>query len=229
MPVGVFHGQDVERENTGEERGRRRKLPGRFWKRRKHRKASCPGMGLRREKVMREEKDSIFMLFHQIYNLAKYYGIQELKSAGLNPGQAGILCVLQKEEGISQKELSRGLGITAPSVTAALKKLEAEGYIIKEGDGEDLRITRILLSEKGREKAKLLKNANEAIEDAICKGLPAKDKELLQEMLIHIRGNLMESKEFQGMSVESVMYRVHGETEGKGCKSATEKKSRDGR
>lgn len=173
---------------------------------------------------MREERDSIFMLFHQIHNLAKYYGMQELKSVRLNPGQVGILCVLQKEEGISQKDLSKRLGITAPSVTAALKKLETAGYITKEGDGEDLRITRILLSEKGREQGKLLKNANKKIEDAICKGILPQDKELLQNMLIRIRRNLMETKEFQGMSVESVMYHVQGDA---GCRECGPEKSRN--
>lgn len=173
---------------------------------------------------MREEKDSIFMLFHQIHNLAKYYGMQELKSARLNPGQLGILCVLQEEEGISQKALSKKLGITAPSVTVALKKLERADYITKEGDGEDLRITRILLSEKGREQANLLKKASQKIEDRICEGILPQDKELLQKMLIRIRKNLLETKEFQGMSVESVMYRMR---EGAGCRGCSSKKDRN--
>ena len=65
--------------------------------------------------------ESGFMLIQQVAHLAKYQTLKEMESCGLKPNQAGILVVLRSEGGLSQKELAKRMGVTPPSMTAALK------------------------------------------------------------------------------------------------------------
>ena len=71
--------------------------------------------------------ESSFMLIHQVAHLAKYQTLKEMESCGLKPNQAGILFVLRSEGGLSQRELAKRMGVTPPSMTVALKKMEKQG------------------------------------------------------------------------------------------------------
>lgn len=81
--------------------------------------------------------ESGFMLIQQVAHLAKYQTLKEMESCGLKPNQAGILVVLRSEGGLSQKELAKRMGVTPPSMTAALKKMEKQGYVLREQDEKD--------------------------------------------------------------------------------------------
>ena len=76
------------------------------------------------ETVNNKRMESGFMLIQQVAHLTKYQTLKEMESCGLKPNQAGILVVLRSEGGLSQKELAKRMGVTPPSMTAALKKME---------------------------------------------------------------------------------------------------------
>ena len=99
---------------------------------------------------MQDTKDvSVFILLFQIQHLSRYHAMKRLEELELKPGQAGILFTLNVEGVLSQRQLAEKIGITPPSMTVALRKLEERGYVLKEPDGRDQRIIRIRLSEKG--------------------------------------------------------------------------------
>lgn len=101
---------------------------------------------------------SVFLLLHQILHLSKYQAMKRMEALDLKPSQAGILFLLNKNEGISQRELAEKIGITPPSMTVALKKLESREYILRKPDQEDQRIVRIYLKEKGIQCVEALEN-----------------------------------------------------------------------
>lgn len=82
--------------------------------------------------------ESGFMLIQQVAHLAKYQTLKEMESCGLKPNQAGILVVLRSEGGLSQKELAKRMGVTPPSMTAALKKMRENVLRYKEFQGMDM-------------------------------------------------------------------------------------------
>ena len=95
--------------------------------------------------------ESIMIILHQLMHLSEYQAMRGLEQMDLKPGQAGILFWLGREGELSQRRLAEKLGITPPSVTTALRKLEAKGLIGKEVDPADQRIQRIDLTEAGKE------------------------------------------------------------------------------
>ena len=89
------------------------------------------------------------MILQQLLHLTKYQAIHLLEHFDLNPGQAGILFTLSHRGNLTQRELAARIGITPPSMTVALRKMEEKGYVIKQPDELDQRKIRIHLTEKG--------------------------------------------------------------------------------
>lgn len=151
------------------------------------------------------EDTSIFWLLHQIVHLSKYQAMKRMEAFELKPGQAGILFILNCNGGLSQRELAQKLGITPPSMTVALRKMEKLGYITKEPDPLDQRIIRIQIAEKGKECIQNLKGVMDNMENVLYQGMSQEERLLLRRLLLEIRTNLLEGNGFKGMDMETIM------------------------
>ncbi|MEI3210533.1 MAG: MarR family transcriptional regulator [Lachnospiraceae bacterium] len=81
--------------------------------------------------------ESGFMLIQQVAHLVKYQAMREMESFHLKPNQVGIMFILRSEGELSQRELAKLIGITPPSMTVALRKLEKQGYVQRKVDEKD--------------------------------------------------------------------------------------------
>lgn len=68
-----------------------------------------------------------------------------MEELDIKPSQAGILFSLKCWGEQSQRQLAQRVGITPPSMTVALRKMEEKGYVSRKTDEKDQRITRIQL------------------------------------------------------------------------------------
>lgn len=73
---------------------------------------------------------------------------------GGHPAQAGCLWALAHQDGITQRQLAEQLHIAPATVTAMVQRLEREGAVERWTDADDQRLTRIRLTEAGREQAR---------------------------------------------------------------------------
>ena len=78
--------------------------------------------------------------------LTRKYGKYNIGS-----GQYMFLIQLYANDGLNQEELSSRLNIDKGTTARAIKKLEDEGYVIRETDEEDKRAYKIFLTEKAKE------------------------------------------------------------------------------
>jgi DNA-binding MarR family transcriptional regulator len=69
---------------------------------------------------------------------------------GLSPGQEHLLGELWREDGLSQRELVERLGIEQSTVAKTVRRLEAGGFVRREPDADDRRVSRVRLTEPGR-------------------------------------------------------------------------------
>ncbi len=148
---------------------------------------------------------TVFILLDQISHLSKYCAMKKMESMDLKPGQAGILFILNKEGGMSQKHLAQKMGITPPSMTVALRKLEAGGYVEKEPDKSDQRILQVRLTEKGRACIAMLRSITDEMEELLFRNLSREEQLLVKRLLLEMRNNLIGNKEFKGMDMHSAM------------------------
>ena len=145
------------------------------------------------------------MLFHQLANLTRYHAERSLEKLGLKPGQVGILFLLHREDGQSGRQLAKKVGITPPSMTEALKKMESMGYVIKRTDPRDQRLIRNYLTEKGEGCIDQLKEILNEIEELVFRGFSWEERVLMRRFLLNMRDNLTDMKEFRGMNVCDIM------------------------
>lgn len=133
------------------------------------------------------------VLMHKLLHMMKHQAAPLFKSVDLKPGSAGILFTLAKYGPMSQRELAHKVGITPPSMTVALRKLEKEGYIIRRTDPEDLRIIRIEMQEKGNQSLGSVQRAMKEAEGNLFAGFTQEERMLLRRLLIQMYYNLLDS------------------------------------
>lgn len=149
------------------------------------------------------ENMPVQLLLAQVGHMYKWYVGNQMKDTQLKPGQAGILVILQMTGPMSQRELADRIHITPPSVNVAIQKLEKAGYVRKEQDEKDQRMTRIHLTESGEE---IIENMHDIIsrtEATILKNMSTEEKILVRRLLLQMSDNLREEKEFKGMPCKS--------------------------
>ncbi len=151
------------------------------------------------------EDASAFIVMHQLMHLSRYHAVLRMEDMELNPSQAGILFILNSHGRLSQRQLAQKIGITPPSMTVTLRKLEELGFIHKEPDEKDQRIIRIRLSEAGKECIEKLKSIMDEMEEILYQGFSVEEKLLFRRLLLAMRENLLNSKDFKGMDFKAII------------------------
>lgn len=136
------------------------------------------------------KENSLLSLFMKVdrYFMAKCFG--QMQGLGIYPGQIPVLGMVSKKEGLSQKELAEILRIKPPTVTVSVQRLEKAGFLYKKPDEKDQRISRIYLTEKGKEtKARALQRIREN-ESVMLEGFSETEQCLLRRFLKQILENI---------------------------------------
>ena len=76
--------------------------------------------------------------------------VKALNKHGLYKGQPYILTCLMKEPRMTQNELAKKLDVTKSTMGTSLRRMEKNGFIVREQDEEDCRCNRITITQKGR-------------------------------------------------------------------------------
>jgi DNA-binding MarR family transcriptional regulator len=99
---------------------------------------------------MLDAAPGVYRLIRVAKQLGHFIG-ERLAPLGLHPGQERLLAALWDEEGLSQSELVARLAVRPPTVTTALQRLEGGGFVHRELDAQNRRVSRVYLTEKGRD------------------------------------------------------------------------------
>ena len=103
--------------------------------------------------------------------------------ARVHPGQFFCLRAVSGHDGISQRELADELHVAPPSVSRMLQNMERAGLVERRDDEHDQRITRVYMTERGREfEAKFRSVAAGYVKDTIGR-LPEADRRELIRLL----------------------------------------------
>lgn len=134
------------------------------------------------------------LLMNQVMHLYIQRSMKLFRDLKVHPGAGGMLWALRKNNGMSQKEIAKKLGITPPSMTVMIKKLEGEGYIVKKQDEKDQRITRIFITEKGEEIAYHMESVLKMLEKEAFANMSEEEIMLLRRLLLQMKDNLSDKK-----------------------------------
>lgn len=115
---------------------------------------------------------------------------RELDRHNVNVGSWLYLRVLWDEDGLTQSELTRRVGLMQPNTNAALRQLERRGLIRQTIDPHDRRRINIFLTREGRALSRVLIPAAKKIRERSVAGFRRSEVEQLIAMLERMKANL---------------------------------------
>lgn len=113
-----------------------------------------------------------------------------LLSHGFYAGQDQIMLALAADADLSPGRLAERLGVRPPTVTKAINRLQAQGFVEKKPSNGDQRQALIGLTEKGQAAIKSIEKSLRKTEKQALKGLDKKDQKALAKLLARIEANL---------------------------------------
>ena len=114
-----------------------------------------------------------------------------LEEIGLYGGQQFVLMALWKEEGITHSELAEQLHVRPATITNALKRMERAGFVERRQDTEDQRVSRVYLTDAGRNIRDAVEGVWRELEGQTFAGFSSEERALLDQFLPRIHNNLM--------------------------------------
>lgn len=138
-----------------------------------------------------ENGESIDFILAIIGHLHRTRVHQLFEALGLYRGQPPVLFELWKQEGLTQTDLAARLKITPATVTRMLQRMERNGFIRREPDPDDQRISRVYLGAEGRAIQGEVEKVFQTLEAETFAGLDENELIALRRMLLRIRQNLL--------------------------------------
>ena len=145
---------------------------------------------------MKDQREGGFLIakIHQITNrmftqMLKDYGLEEV-----NPGQGRILFALWQEDDIPIRELSRKTQLTKSTLTTMLKRLEAAGFLTRNSDEDDERITKVKLSVKSKNLQKKFVEVSKMMTEVFYGTFTEEEIDRFEGYLRRILDNLIKTK-----------------------------------
>ncbi|MSP02135.1 MAG: MarR family transcriptional regulator [Acetobacteraceae bacterium] len=135
------------------------------------------------------ERDLLFLL-HDVARLLRVDADKRARAHGMTRAQWGILIWLERQPGISQKELAELLEVEPITVARLVDRLEARGMVERRPDPRDRRIWRLHLSRPAH--LVLLEISEQRAEMAtmVTNGVAKRSQTIMIEALVRMKATL---------------------------------------
>ncbi|SHH80615.1 MarR family winged helix-turn-helix transcriptional regulator [Clostridium grantii] len=138
----------------------------------------------------KEKPGELYHFFLSVCKLAFNKTHVELEKIGLYRGQPPVLFLLWEKDGRSRKELCDNIDIQPATITKMIKRLENTDFVLSKPDDNDLRVSRVYLTEKGKNIKNEVEKIYFKLEEQLLKDFSVEDKLLLNKLLISMKINL---------------------------------------
>ena len=130
---------------------------------------------------------------------------------GVPFGHWAFLRILWETDGLTQRDLSREAGVMEPTTFAALKAMEARGYIARRRLGGNRRKVHIFLTAKGKALKRALVPLAEEVNHVAVRGVRAADTTATRRTLLSVLENLARD-EARALAAQSLKERLRVST-----------------
>lgn len=115
---------------------------------------------------------------------------QLLKERHLTHAYASFLMELCRQDGLTQAELHKRIGIEQPTAVRTLDRMERDGFIEREQKPEDRRAVLIKLTDKGKGYQKILQHCVHELNEQALSGFDERERSLLSQLISRLNTNL---------------------------------------
>src|SRR5215475_13922398 len=129
-------------------------------------------------------------LLHDVARLLRVDADKRARAHGMTRAQWGILIWLERQPGLSQKELSEILEVEPITVARLIDRLEARGMVERRPDPKDRRIWRLHLCPPAYPVLREIDRQRELMRTHVTDGLDAKTIDTMTEALLTMKMTL---------------------------------------
>jgi DNA-binding MarR family transcriptional regulator len=133
---------------------------------------------------------SLDFLLAQVSRLHHHRAHELLEKFGLYRGQPPVLFALQEQDGLTHSELAERLGIAPATTTKMIQRMEKAGFVKRQSDAKDQRVSRVYLTKAGRAVHSKLEAILQQMEIENFRGFNKEEQVVLRNFLLRLRENL---------------------------------------
>lgn len=138
------------------------------------------------------EYNSIHFLVNAVGKAQRGQLNDALGEIGLYAGQEMFLWQLWKEDGLTQSQIAERVCVQPPTVSKMLDRMVGSGLVERRADEEDSRVSRVFLTEKGRQIQEHVREVWVRQEQKMTRGLSSEERDVLRGLLRRVHENLSE-------------------------------------
>ena len=112
-----------------------------------------------------------------------------LKPHGLTDAYTYFLMALYQQDGLTQSEMHKQIGIEQPTAVRTLDRMERDGLIIRTPSTTDRRAIEIRLTEKGRSYQKIIEDCADELNKFALDGFKEEEKHAIKHLLERLNAN----------------------------------------
>lgn len=113
-----------------------------------------------------------------------------MSTIGLYRGQPPVLFALQERDGRTQSEIAAALRIQPATMTNMLQSMEAAGFIERRADPDDARVSRVFLTQNGRDIIATVLELELTVGRELLQGFSESEQEQVGHLLLRLIENL---------------------------------------
>ena len=97
--------------------------------------------------------------------------------------EAHMLVAVGQRENKAMSEVAEAVSLTNGTVTTMIKKLESKGYVMRSRDGDDKRILRVRLTDKGKEVTTVHEDFHKKLTETVLNSITQEEKVVLMSTM----------------------------------------------
>ncbi len=134
--------------------------------------------------------DSIGFLLGTICKVRRNAANEKLAKFGVHAGQDLLLYYLGLEDGQTVSQLMSCICVQPATISNTINRMVASGLITKVKDEKDARVSRIFLTEKGKDVLVQVRQIWRTLEVQTIEGLSEEENNMLKQLLQRLLSNL---------------------------------------
>jgi len=137
-----------------------------------------------------EERFDDWELLAQVTQAYRALSDDFINRIALHRAQAGLLCRLFANDGITQSEIAEQLAVQGATVTNLLQRMEESGLVTRRRDLDDNRLVRVYLTDSGRQTERAITEQFIQLESTVFEGIGEAERVQLRRLLRQMLANM---------------------------------------
>lgn len=137
-----------------------------------------------------DEQQNLERLFVMVTHLYHHRARKLLHDTGLHRGQPAIMRILWQKDGIRQKDIADYLHRKPATITKMINRLEKAGFVQRQPDKEDMRVSRIFLTTEGRSKHQEVQETLNTLDEQLFDHFSMEERIIMRRLLLQMVDNL---------------------------------------